>query len=145
MSELRPASIYLDGKRIGALESFKYEVAGAEVPLSSLTLKDKPFFEKLGEPITVEFDCSVAVGIREARALFTGRPRPKRAVTKVWNKETRELRRALVGLAGWHRVQSDEQIRTGAEIAQLCFPFARRTSVPRSLRAALGLFIGGSK
>jgi hypothetical protein len=118
------------------------------VEITSITAEDEPYFQRLGtvpEPITIEFDCMVQVGIRECRRLFTGRPRHPRAVNKRRNRERRLLRRLLVLDAGERPITFQWGVGCSTEQALIEFANGRPVSVPRSLRPRLGRWVGGSK
>jgi hypothetical protein len=82
---------------------------------------------------------------RLAELLLTGRPRPKRGITKELNRQRRLLRGLLVleaGIVGerlpWGCGDSGEQML-------LEFANGRAVSVPRSLRHLLGRYVGGGR
>jgi hypothetical protein len=73
------------------------------------------------------------------------RPRPPRAVTKRLNRDTRLARKELVHSAGcvFERCISRMVGRDPESIA--LDPSPGRVSVPRSLRALLGRYVGGGR
>lgn len=136
---MQSATIYLDGKPIGAASDIRIDSSGGEVG-SLLDIQEalKPI-----EPVTMTFESTMPIGIRTWRLLSTGRPRPKREVTKRRNKQRRAIRRGLV-LSASDGAWAVEQDGFGTMKDLWQATRVGRVSVPRSLRPFLGRWVGGS-
>lgn len=126
MTVPRTFGLYYDGKRIGTAR-------GVVGTFQSDPAPDESTF---GSVSTITLTAETEVGIRQARVLFTGRPRAPRAFTKAKNRRLRELRQQLVHAAGcvyrWSHF--------GECASRRCLDLltAPGVKVPRSLRGKVG-------
>lgn len=99
--------------------------------------------------VPFEFTCEVVIGIRDARWLPTGRPRPPRAETKRSNRQVQRARRKLKNLASLRVTNGPEWFESAARNVTRgpvwLHGLQRRVSVPRSLRPLLGRYVGGGR